>query len=72
MQAGLWAIGASGPVKFAVGFLIALLIGFEAATLRRWTLRNADAIVGVVVGRDQEDAERRFFDAWVKGEDCRR
>ena len=30
VQVGLWALGVSGAVKFAVGFLIALLVGFEA------------------------------------------
>jgi hypothetical protein len=67
IQLGLWAIGVSGAVRFAVGVLIALLVGFEAGTLRRWTLRKWRNL-GVVVGRDQEDAERRFFDAWVKHE----
>ena len=66
-QAGLWALGVSSQVRFVVGVLIALLVGFEAATLRRWSLRRWRN-VGVVVGRDQEDAERRFFDAWVRGE----
>ena len=64
IQAGLWALGASGAARVAVGLLIALLVGFEAATLRRWTLRKR-VNVGVVVGRDREDAERRFFDAWI-------
>ena len=64
IQAVLWMAGAPGSVRWVVGFLIALLVGFEAATLRRWTLRKWTNL-GVVVGRDQEDAERRFFDAWV-------
>lgn len=66
VQVGLWALGASGAVKFAVGFLIALLVGFEAATLRRWTLARRNWIAhDVVVADSQEMAERRFFDAWV-------
>jgi hypothetical protein len=64
VQAGLWALGAPSVARWGVGFLIALLVGFEAATLRRWTLRKRTN-VGVVVGRDREDAERRFFDAWI-------
>ncbi len=62
--AGLAAAGLSGPARFAVGVLLALLVGFEAATLRRFTLRRRRQ-VGVVVGRDREDAERRFFDSWI-------
>jgi len=68
MQIGLRAIGASAAVMVAVGFLLALLVGFEAATLRRFTLaRRHWNNVGIVVGDDLEAAERRFFDAWVKG-----
>ncbi|MDR3422585.1 MAG: DUF2628 domain-containing protein [Xanthobacteraceae bacterium] len=48
-------------------FLISLLIGLEAATLRRFSLkRRGWRNVGVVSGEDVEDAERRFFDAWVR------
>lgn len=65
---GMRVFGVSAAAQFAVGFLIALLIGFEAGTLRRFTLRRWRT-VGSVVGVDREDAERRFFEAWVKHED---
>ena len=66
IELGLWALGASGTVKFVVGFLLALLIGFEAGTLRRWTLtRRGWRNLGVVVGDDVESVERRFFAAWT-------
>ncbi len=43
------------------------MIGLEASTLRRFTLRRRGwRNVGVVSGDDLEDAERRFFDAWVR------
>ena len=46
---------------------MALLIGFEAGTLRRFTLRRRGyRNIGIVVGDDLELAERRFFDAWVR------
>jgi hypothetical protein len=62
-------LGASGGVRLAVGTLLALLVGFEAGTLRRFTLaRRRFANVGVVVGDDLELAERRFFDSWIKSE----
>jgi hypothetical protein len=64
MQVALAMLGVSGPVRFFVGVLLALLVGFEAATLRRFTLRKRRQ-VGIVVGRDLEDAERRFFDSWT-------
>ena len=52
--------------------LLALLIGFEAASLRRWTLLlNGWREVGTVVGDDRESAERRFFDRYVSLETTR-
>jgi hypothetical protein len=58
-------VGTAGTV--VIGLLIALLAGIEAATLRRFTLaRRGWRNVGVVVGDDLEDAERRFFDSWAR------
>ncbi len=66
LQVGLRLIGASATVIAIAGVLFALLIGFEAATLRRFTLgRRRWKNVGIVVGDDLESAERRFFDAWI-------
>jgi hypothetical protein len=66
IQVALFALGVSPAVKFVVGALIALLVGFEAASLRRWTLtRRRWVNLGPVVASDLEAAERRFFDAWV-------
>ena len=46
--------------------LLALLVGMEASSLRRWKLsRRGFANLGVVVGNSLEEAERRFFDGWV-------
>lgn len=65
LEAGMWAVNAPGAARFVVGFLLALLVGFEAGSLRRWTLtRRGWKNLGVVVGDDLESAERRFFAAW--------
>jgi hypothetical protein len=66
IQAALFALGMSGAVKFAVGFLIAVLVGCEAGTLWRWSLRRWTN-VGVVVAPTREEAERRFFSSWDSG-----
>jgi hypothetical protein len=66
LQVGLRLIGASTTVIMVAGALVSLLIGFEAASLRRFTLwRRRWKNVGIVVGDDVESAERRFFDAWM-------
>jgi hypothetical protein len=66
LQVGLGALGTSPTVMSAVGLLMSLLVGFEAATLRRFTLaRRRWKTVGIIVGDDAESAERRFFDAWM-------
>ena len=40
----------------------------DAASLRRFSLvRRGWKNIGVVSGYDLEDAERRFYDAWVRG-----
>jgi Protein of unknown function (DUF2628) len=62
---GLRAIGTSATLANIVTVLVSLLVGFEAATLRRFGLaRRGWRNVGIVVGDDLESAERRFFDAW--------
>jgi hypothetical protein len=64
---GLRAVGGSDGAIILAGFLISLLVGFEAGTLRRWTLqRRGWRNVGTVSGRRREEAELRFFDAWLR------
>jgi len=66
LDTALRGFGVSAFLIALIGILISLLIGFEASTLRRTTLRRRRwRNVGVVAGDDLEDAERRFFDAWV-------
>ena len=68
LQVGLQRLGVEDAVPAVAGLLVALLIGFEAGTLRRFTLaRRRWTNIGVIVGDDREVAEQRFFDAWVKG-----
>lgn len=59
-------LGAGAGVRFIVMALFALLMGFEAASLRRWTLsRGKWRQVDVVVADNRDAAERRFFDRWT-------
>ncbi len=60
-------IGAGSTVQLIAGLLIALLIGFEASTIRRRKLAwRRWTMLGFVIGEDVEIAECRFFAEWVK------
>jgi hypothetical protein len=59
-------LGVSPTAIFLADALIALLMGFEAASLWRWTLsRHNWRQLDIVVADDEEQAERRFFDRWT-------
>jgi hypothetical protein len=63
---------ASDAIGVTVGVLLALLVGFEAGTLRRLALaRRGYRPVGVVVADDIDLAERRFFDSWMQAPPAR-
>ena len=68
---GLFVVfGLKPPLRFVVGVLVGLLVGFEAASIRRWTLaRRGWRTVGLVVGDDEEMAERRFYAEWIARKD---
>jgi hypothetical protein len=69
LQIILTMVNASTTVMVIASVLLSLLVGLEAATLRRFTLaRRRWTNVGIVVGDDLESAERRFYDAWAKGD----
>jgi len=66
VQLGMAALGAGRAAIVIADLLIALLTGFEAASLHRWTLsRRKWRQVDIVVADDAEAAERRFFDRWT-------
>jgi uncharacterized protein DUF2628 len=59
-------LGVAESAGGAVALLLAILIGIEASSLRRWKLeRRGYENLGVVVADDRDIAERRFFDGWI-------
>jgi hypothetical protein len=66
IEIALSQLHSGSGTRFIAMFLIALLMGFEAASLRRWTLsRRKWRQLDIVVADDTETAERRFFDRWT-------
>jgi uncharacterized protein DUF2628 len=66
VEAGIATLGAGRGAILLADVLIALLMGFEAANLQRWTLsRRKWRQLDIVVADDEESAERRFFDRWT-------
>jgi hypothetical protein len=67
LEVGLRLLGVSAGGQMLAMLAVALLLGLEAGTLRRWTLRRRGfREIGVVVGDDVESAERRFFSTWTQ------
>ena len=66
IDVGMARLGAGGTPIFLANVLIALLMGFEASSIRRWTLSRRNwRQLDIVVADNQESAERRFFDRWT-------
>ncbi|MDQ8732658.1 DUF2628 domain-containing protein [Bradyrhizobium sp. LHD-71] len=64
-------LGASSGVRTLVLLLLAILMGLEAGSLRRWTYsRGKWRQIDFVVADDEEAAERRFFDRWTEQQDA--
>ncbi|MEO1281221.1 MAG: DUF2628 domain-containing protein [Pseudomonadota bacterium] len=60
------ALGASDAWVALVQVAINILIGFEADSLKRWTLeRKGWTSAGTVTGRNSTECERRFFEDWL-------
>jgi len=66
---GLGLIGVSGGGIMVAQIVLAIIVALEAGALQRRALvRRRWREVGIVSARSREDAERRFFAAWVEGE----
>ena len=58
----LTAVFIGGPAPAVAALAIALIFGFEANGLRRWSLeRSGWRLIGIACGNDQMEAELRFF-----------
>lgn len=64
--AGLNALAAPEGWSLLALLVLSVVFGFEAASLQRWSMGTLGwTEVGVVSGADQDECERRFFDAWL-------
>lgn len=62
----VWLGAGTATIVFAA-LCISLLVGLEAATIRRWTFaRRGWMTLGFVVGEDRDIAEQSFFARWAE------
>ncbi len=64
-EIAMWSAGVGSGTRFQVMAVIALLLGLEAGSLRRWKLSRRNwRQLDIVVADSEEAAERRFFERW--------
>jgi Protein of unknown function (DUF2628) len=69
LEIGLARLGAGRAAIWSAEVLVALLLGLEAGSLKRWTLsRRRWRELDTVVADNEEAAEHRFFDRWAKSQ----
>ena len=65
LKFGLGSLGVGRTSIFLTEIVVAILMGVEAASLRRWTLsRGGWRQLDVVIADDEDSAEHRFFERW--------
>ena len=63
LEVAMWALSVGSVARLLVMVLIAVLMGNEAANIRRWSFsRRRWREIGLVAADNLESAERRFFD----------
>ena len=66
LSSGLRAAGVEQSLIGLIMFAANMVIGFEADSIKRWTLeRRGWGELGTVTGRNRAECERRFFDGWL-------
>jgi hypothetical protein len=62
----LLKLGIGGGTIVLADILLAILLGFEASSLKRWSFSRGNwRQLDIVVGDDRDAAERRFFERWA-------
>jgi hypothetical protein len=66
---GIEASGASSTLSGMLLLIVQIVIGFEAGAIQGAALeRRGWQFVGTATGRDRDECERHFFDAWQPAE----
>lgn len=61
------ALGVDDRAGAVAAVAFSFLFALEANLLRRWTLRRRGwRMTGIVVGRNRDDNERRYFQRWLE------
>jgi hypothetical protein len=67
LPAVLQALDVGTGTAIVAELLLSFLIGLEANSLRRWTLRRRKPAVDVVTASDRNEAEAKAFSRWLEG-----
>jgi Protein of unknown function (DUF2628) len=66
---GIEAMGVFAELNGMLLLIVQIVIGFEAGTIQAAALeRSGWRAIGTATGRNQDDAERRFFETWQPAE----
>ncbi len=66
LHATMWLLAVPAATYAMLVLLMHLLVGLEAGTIRRWTLKlRGWTALGVVTATNRDGAEQRFYDRWV-------
>ncbi|MEQ1652984.1 MAG: DUF2628 domain-containing protein [Hyphomicrobium sp.] len=64
--AGLKALGMGDNAISILVVAVHIYLGFEHATLERWSLENSGwQMLGTVTGKSLDECERRFLESWL-------
>jgi Protein of unknown function (DUF2628) len=67
IELAVWLLGIGQQAGSWILVALHLLVGFESDEIRRWTLaRRGYDLVGSVSGRNLDECERRFVEAWLQ------
>ena len=66
LSVALGVLRVGTPASVTAELLLCILIGLEAGSLRRWTLRKRKPVADVVSASSRDEAEAKSFARWLE------